>query len=93
MKKNPVIQWILCVAPILGSASTTLAEPCPADALTDATVSEAREESTTVVDARRCDERRISSCRTSCIRTCHRGPNYSACRTRCDRDCRARYCR
>ena len=94
MKKNLVIQWISGVGLLLGSAVVAQAAPSEVGARNDSTVAEAPEESSAeVADALRCDEPRIRSCHTECVRHCERGPRYHDCSTRCERDCHTRHCR
>jgi len=94
MKKNLVIQWISGVGLLVGGAFVAQAAPSEVGAPGDSTVAEAREESSAeVAAALRCDEPRIRTCHTECVRTCHRGPGYNDCSTRCERDCRTRHCR
>jgi hypothetical protein len=95
MKKNPVIRWIAGAGLLLGGALVSLAATSEASVAGDPTATPAREETGTAVSRvrLRCDEPRIKTCHTECVRTCHQGPLFKDCSTRCDRDCRSRHCR
>jgi hypothetical protein len=95
MKKNPVIRWIAGAGLLLGGALWSLAATSSADAAGNPKVISTPEHTGTTVAQRRlrCDEPRIKTCRTDCVRVCKRGPLFNECSTRCDRDCRSRLCR
>jgi hypothetical protein len=94
MKKNPIIRWISGATLLLGGALVILASTSAAGAPeVPAATPRIDDAGATAPTFGRCDEGSVRSCRTSCIRTCRRGPFFGGCSTTCDRTCRSRFCR
>jgi hypothetical protein len=91
MKKNRIAQMIAAAALLLGGTIVGCAAMSDADETAQEGQGDVRTEET--ASTHHCDEARVRSCSTECVRHCHQGPHYRECSTRCESNCRSNICR